>query len=705
MRNLKVWQKLALMGAVFVVPLALVTYKLTASTSAVGIETARREVRGLAYFVPALALVKDLQLHRDVAHAWLDGNAAFQPALAARRTDVEADVRALDAANQQLDSARQTTERWASVRAECLDLLDATPRLSAEQSFARHAKVIANLMAMVREVGHASSLTSDPDAERKQLVDVLVVQGPELSDSLARARGFGTAAARGKRTADQVESLSREAVLVEFFAARLDDSIAATLESNADLRSRLEEPSRATSAAVMDALGELVRLSREDRASNPTDYFAALSRGVDSIATLETQIGAALNDALTARVVQLRREMLVTLATAICGLLVVSFVGFIIMRDITVTLNEVVGVANAIAVGDLTAPVASRSTSRSDELGVLAQAFGGMVVSLKETVTLAERMAAGDLAVVVTPRSDRDVMGRALAHMVERLSALVGDVQQSGTHVDSSVNQIAAVALQQHATTTEIAATTTEIRATSKQIAVTSHELVKTMNEVSTVAEQSAALAGNGQDGVARMEQTMLHVIEAAGAINTRLTVLNEKAGAITQVVTTITKVADQTNLLSLNAAIEAEKAGEYGRGFAVVATEIRRLADQTAVATYDIGQMVGEIQSAVSASVLGMEKFSEEVRRGIRDVQEVGNQLSQIIQRVQALPPRFQVVNEGMQAQATGAEQITVALSQLGDTIQQTVESLRESNQIIDGLNHAAAGMRSGVARFRVAA
>jgi methyl-accepting chemotaxis protein WspA len=100
-------------------------------------------------------------------------------------------------------------------------------------------------------------------------------------------------------------------------------------------------------------------------------------------------------------------------------------------------------------------------------------------------------------------------------------------------------------------------------------------------------------------------------------------------------VVTTIARVADQTNLLSLNAAIEAEKAGEYGRGFSVVATEIRRLADQTAVATYDIEQIVREIQSAVAAGVMGMDKFSEEVRRGMSEVTQVGDQLSQIIGQV----------------------------------------------------------------------
>jgi len=226
---------------------------------------------------------------------------------------------------------------------------------------------------------------------------------------------------------------------------------------------------------------------------------------------------------------------------------------------------------------------------------------------------------------------------------------------------------------------------------------------VRTMTEVSSAAEQTASLAGSGQVGLARMEDTMRNVVGAAGSVNAKLAILNEKAGNITQVVTTITKVADQTNLLSLNAAIEAEKAGEYGRGFVVVATEIRRLADQTAVATYDIEQMVREIQSSVSAGVMGMDKFSEEVRRGMADMQQVGDQLSQIIQQVQTLAPRVQMVNEGMQAQATGAEQINQALQQLSDAAQQTVESLRQSSLAIEELTLVANDLRSGVSRFKV--
>ncbi|EQM71561.1 hypothetical protein L682_30415 [Aquipseudomonas alcaligenes OT 69] len=323
-----------------------------------------------------------------------------------------------------------------------------------------------------------------------------------------------------------------------------------------------------------------------------------------------------------------------------------------------------------------------------------------------------QALASGDLtARLHLGRKDEfDSIETGFNSMADELKTLVSQAQRSSVQVTTSVTEIAATTRQQQATATETAATTTEIGATSREIAATSREiaatsrdLVRTMTEVSGAAEQTSTLAGSGQLGLARMEDTMRQVMGAADLVNAKLAILNEKAGNINQVVTTIVKVADQTNLLSLNAAIEAEKAGEYGRGFAVVATEVRRLADQTAVATYDIEQMVREIQSAVSAGVMGMDKFSEEVRRGMSEVGQVGEQLSQIIQQVQALAPRVQMVNEGMQAQSTGAEQINQALVQLGEATGQTVESLRQASSAIDELNHVAQGLRAGVSRFKV--
>src|SRR5262249_32710651 len=165
----------------------------------------------------------------------------------------------------------------------------------------------------------------------------------------------------------------------------------------------------------------------------------------------------------------------------------------------------------------------------------------------------------------------------------------------------------------------------------------------------------------------------MKHLVDSTDSISSKLAVIREKAENINMVVTTITKVADQTNLLSINAAIEAEKAGEYGRGFLVVAREIRRLADQTAVATLDIENIVRLMQDAVSAGVMQMDKFSGEVRGGGQRIAEVSDQIAQIIEEVQALSGRFQAVNEGMRNQSLGAEQINEAMGPVTAGTQQT--------------------------------
>jgi methyl-accepting chemotaxis protein len=315
------------------------------------------------------------------------------------------------------------------------------------------------------------------------------------------------------------------------------------------------------------------------------------------------------------------------------------------------------------------------------------------------------RAANGDLTGRLTIES-QDAIGQ-LAHgvqrMIDSLNMLVSQVQHSGIQVATSTTEIAATSKQQEATVAEQAATTTEIVTTATEISATSRELEKTMQEVANISEQTAQSATRGHDGLTRMQATMKQIVDASGSIAAKLEILSEKAGNIGSVVTTINKVADQTNLLSLNAAIEAEKAGEYGFGFAVVAREIRRLADQTAVATLDIEQIVREMQSAVSAGVMSMEKFSDQVRRSVEDVTQVSQLLSRIIDQVQELTPRFESVHQSMHLQAQGAQHIHQTMMVLNESAQHTADSIRQSNAAIERLNDAAHSLQDGVTRFKV--
>ncbi|HEY9690723.1 MAG TPA: methyl-accepting chemotaxis protein [Oculatellaceae cyanobacterium] len=329
-----------------------------------------------------------------------------------------------------------------------------------------------------------------------------------------------------------------------------------------------------------------------------------------------------------------------------------------------------------------------------------------LVKGIKKAVMISQHIAEGDLSKSIETSNNKHEIGKlmtAFKAMNQNLNLLISQAQQSGITVTSSATQIAASGKQLEATVTEQVASTNEVVATAKEIAVTAAQLVQTMEEVTNMSQDTAIAASSGQKELVRMETTMQQLTDATSSISTRLGVISEKANNINTVITTITSVANQTNLLSLNAAIEAEKAGEYGLGFAVVAREIRRLADQTAVATLDIETMVKEMQSAVSTGVMEMDKFTKEVSRSVEDVQNISIQTGQIIEQVQSLLPRFQVVNEGMEAQSQGAGQISETMIQLSETSSQTADSLREINRAIAQLNAAAHGLRTEISRFKV--
>ena len=294
--------------------------------------------------------------------------------------------------------------------------------------------------------------------------------------------------------------------------------------------------------------------------------------------------------------------------------------------------------------------------------------------------------------------------GWATWRLRQQIKKMVSVVEHNGIQVTTSSTQIAATSRQLEATVTEQAASTTQIAATAAEIAATAEELTQTMAQVRQQSASAATVANDGKAGLARMEETIHQLTAATSTIASKLGLIDDKANNIGNVVGAITKVADQTNLLSLNAAIEAEKAGEYGAGFSVVAREIRRLADQTALATLEIERMVQEMLSSVSTGVMEMDRFTQDVDSNAADISQISEQVSAIISQVQSLAPQFETVSAGMAAQSEGAQQICSAMAQLNDTSQQTTESVKDTNQAISQLGEVARQLQSEVSNFRVA-
>ena len=335
----------------------------------------------------------------------------------------------------------------------------------------------------------------------------------------------------------------------------------------------------------------------------------------------------------------------------------------------------------------------------------IAKPLGAKIAGV---VDIAQKISAGDLTSQISLADQEDEVGQlqnAFYTMNKDLNALVNRIQKSGNQITSSADQITASGRNLEATVTEQVASTNEVSATAHGIAATSRDLVKAMEQVAAMAEQTTVAAGNSKDNLNHIDSVMHQLIEATQVISSKLEIMDKRANNISRVVTTITVVADQTNLLSLNAALEAERAGEYGAGFSVVAREIRRLADQTAVATLEIEQMIKEMQSAVSTGVTEMDKFTKSVVDSVEEVGRISEQVAQVIQQVQGLTPRFEQVSQSVDEQSQGAQQISEAMEHLSQASQQTAGSLRETNHALEELDEATHSLKREIARFKVMA
>jgi methyl-accepting chemotaxis protein WspA len=312
---------------------------------------------------------------------------------------------------------------------------------------------------------------------------------------------------------------------------------------------------------------------------------------------------------------------------------------------------------------------------------------------------------SGDLhtRLAVPGADEMGQLAEGINGVMGRVQTIVGKVRESSLQLLTVASQIASTARRQEQTVQDLSASTVQVAASVREISATSQDLAGTMGEVNDSAGHAAELATRGRDNTNRMAAEMKQLVESTASVSAKLGMIREKADRINAVVTTITKVADQTNLLSINAAIEAEKAGEYGRGFLVVAREIRRLADQTAVATLDIETMVRQMQDAVSAGVMQMDKFADEVRSGVGQVTTINQMTYEIITEVQGLSDRFQLVAEGMKNQAAGAHQINDAMGQIADSTKRNAQSVQEFERATAHLRASVEGLNQEISQFKI--
>ena len=326
---------------------------------------------------------------------------------------------------------------------------------------------------------------------------------------------------------------------------------------------------------------------------------------------------------------------------------------------------------------------------------------------LGRAVDAAESFAAGDLDPAIGtagPGEGGRLLG-ALAATAETLGGLIGRIRSAGGRLAAVESDAAAALARQDRAVRNFSGSAHEIAAAVTEISATSEQLLDATSSVKAIAREAADVADQGRGGLESMTASMQQLDEAMNAFTRKLATISQRAAGITTVVTTIAKVAEQTNLLSVNATIEAEKAGESGRGFRIVAQEIRRLADQTALATKDIERMVRDMQAAVASGTMEMDRFRNEVSGRIGEVAGVSERLGRIIEPVHSVTRSLDQVHEGMQSQSEGARQIRDAMEKLRGDAGDSAASLATLAAALDEVRRAIGEINAEAGGFRISA
>jgi methyl-accepting chemotaxis protein len=329
-----------------------------------------------------------------------------------------------------------------------------------------------------------------------------------------------------------------------------------------------------------------------------------------------------------------------------------------------------------------------------------------IIKSLQSVLEVLVRIADGDLTARcdVTGNDEIGMLAREVNVTGEKLQGAIGLLSTTTVQFASAANQL-------HATAEHIATAAEEVACQAGTVATASEEMSATSLEIAqscTLAAQGAADANNSAiDGSGVVQETVFGMSDIADMVKeTAVTIagLGSHSDQIGEIVGTIEDIADQTNLLALNAAIEAARAGEQGRGFAVVADEVRALAERTTKATREIAGMIKSIQSETKKAVSAMEQSVQEVEKGTEYAAKSGGALSDIIEQVNSVSSQVSQIATAAEQQTSTTGEITNNIHQISSVMQETVKGAQDSAQATSMLAKLAEDLQQLVGQFKVA-
>lgn len=418
------------------------------------------------------------------------------------------------------------------------------------------------------------------------------------------------------------------------------------------VKTREEEIIPLIQAGEMERAKALVTGVQEERFRKIRD----LGRELGDLVQQEARTAVAQSELKAERTLQV--FFAVGLVAVLSGIALV----FLLDRVIAVPLRDVAGVAGRVAAGDLTTRVVR--DERTDEVGILMQAFEVMVANLHR--------------------------------MMEELHEGVEVLASSSNEILATTTQVASGAAE---TATAVAETTTTVEEVKQTAQLASHK----SRHVADVAQRVAQTAQNGRRAVEEVIHGMHRIQEQMESIAESIVRLSEQTQAIAEINATVNDLAEQSNLLAVNAAIEASKVGEQGKGFAVVAQEVKNLAEQSKQATAQVRAILGEIQKATSAAVLTAEQGHKAVEAGVKQSAEAGESIRLLAESVEQAAQAATQIAASSQQQMVGMDQVAVAMENIKQASSQGVAGLKQAEATAQNAHELGLRLKELTARYRV--
>ncbi|WP_279466489.1 methyl-accepting chemotaxis protein [Aeromonas veronii] len=613
---------------------------------------ANRELTGVVNLAPVPAIEQALLTHRNLVtrHAYeVDPVGDDQVKTAAQAVDQS--LQAFADTRQNNPSFEVIQQGWAALQSEA-------GKLEVEQSNLRHDKLLTEVRHLYKHITASSSLIQDPALGTYYMVILASERLPQLRDLLAQVRD------RAATIADfglfQAEGYSGLRFRLDLISATLQE-----LEADLTLLYQIEPAYRAELGQQTDALIQLVRQGVETMENKMMkDQLVQLS-------TKEVQaLGDKMDEAITALAGQVRQRLEADLHQRLA--------------------------ANQRHFWWVTAPL-------TVSLLLYLYLMIGAYLSLRDTVgrvrDIAARVNAQDLSqhIEIVGQDELAAISRDYNVTLETLRTLMLRVRENGVTVVESATEIEARTCRSQEVIADQQGETHQVATAIKELAATSQDMAGNALQAARMTQEAQNVVGQGEDVVERTIKAIDHINREVLRTADTIGQLEQQCSQIGGVISVIRGIAEQTNLLALNAAIEAARAGEQGRGFAVVADEVRSLANRTQGATVEIQQMIEQLQSGARASVTAMSAASHEAQEGVGLAQEAKQAFGAITEKVDRMVDTNAIIASAIEQQGAVVNEIernVVRISDGSDEALQVANAARDATRQIHQLTEQLRAM-----------